>query len=137
MALAKGKSKTPTKRELIERLAQLEAGSGALEVRSPDKQVTTQDKKTVWSVDMIQVLLELRLRAYASPFQGSKSNQQLSVLWEKIARDLVWCVPSLLTILYDALQSKSTLGCVMVQGTLEHSELVLPKALSTRVLVRL
>ncbi|KAF0716774.1 hypothetical protein DYB28_007548 [Aphanomyces astaci] len=88
MALAKGKSKTPTKRDLIERLAQLEAGSGALDLRSPDKQVTTQDKKTVWSVDMIQVLLELRLRAYASPFQGSKSNQQLSVLWEKIAMRL-------------------------------------------------
>ncbi|ETV67588.1 hypothetical protein H257_16187 [Aphanomyces astaci] len=74
MALAKGKTKTPTKRELIECLAQLEAGSGALNLRSPDKHVTTQDK--------------LRLRAYASPFQGSKSKQQLSVLWEKIAMRL-------------------------------------------------
>ncbi|RLN77969.1 hypothetical protein DYB28_001153 [Aphanomyces astaci] len=42
----------------------------------------------MWTVDMVQVILELRLRAYGPPFQGSKSNQYLSILWQKIAMRL-------------------------------------------------
>ncbi|RHY88529.1 hypothetical protein DYB37_013826 [Aphanomyces astaci] len=82
---AKGKIKTPTKKELTERLAKLEAANNVSELGTPEKQAAP---KTVWKVDMIKVLLELRLRTYASLFQGSKSNQQLSILWEKIAMRL-------------------------------------------------
>ncbi|RLO04377.1 hypothetical protein DYB28_000477 [Aphanomyces astaci] len=54
------------------------------------KELPTYDPthKTLWTVDMVQVLLELRLRAYGPPFQGSKSDQQLSILWQKIAMRL-------------------------------------------------
>ncbi|RQM25539.1 hypothetical protein B5M09_008886 [Aphanomyces astaci] len=82
---AKGKIKTPTKKELTERLAKLEAANNVSELGTPEKQAAP---KSVWNVDMIKVLLELRLRTYASLFQGSKSNQQLSILWETIAMRL-------------------------------------------------
>ncbi|RHY57359.1 hypothetical protein DYB30_013357, partial [Aphanomyces astaci] len=83
---ASTKTKTPTKKELIERLARLEAtGQVSNQESSSSPNVPLPDQKTMWTVDMVQVLLELRLRAYGPPFQGSKSNQQLSILWQKIA----------------------------------------------------
>ncbi|RHY82513.1 hypothetical protein DYB31_006983 [Aphanomyces astaci] len=86
---ASTKTKTPTKKELIERLARLEAaGQVSNQESSSSPNVPLSDKNKLWTVDMVQVLLELRLRAYGPPFQGSKSNQQLSILWQKIAMRL-------------------------------------------------
>ncbi|KAF0702469.1 hypothetical protein AaE_015905 [Aphanomyces astaci] len=86
---ASTKTKILTKKELIERLARLEAaGQVSNQESSSSPNVPLPDKKTLWTVDMVQVLLELRLRTYGPPFKGSKSNQQLSILWQKIAMRL-------------------------------------------------
>ncbi|RHY88136.1 hypothetical protein DYB35_005739 [Aphanomyces astaci] len=85
---ASTKTKTPTK-ELIERLARMEAaGQVSNQESSSSPSVPLPDKTTLWTVDMVQVLLDLRLCAYGPPFQGSKSNQQLSIVWQKIAMRL-------------------------------------------------
>ncbi|ETV86982.1 hypothetical protein H257_02000 [Aphanomyces astaci] len=86
---ASTKSKILTKKELIERLARLEAaGQVSNQESSSSPNVPLPDKETLWTVDMVQVLLELRLRTYGPPFKSSKSNQQLSILWQKIAMRL-------------------------------------------------
>lgn len=45
-----------------------------------------QDKKKqlVWTDDMVYALLSLRLKQFNLVFDGSRSNQQLSVVWEKM-----------------------------------------------------
>ncbi|KAG9405862.1 hypothetical protein AC1031_003781 [Aphanomyces cochlioides] len=80
--------KKPTKKELMERIASLESSSASELSSVFNPPSLTQEKKTVWSVDMVQVLLELRLQTFGPQFQGSKSNQQLSIFWEKISMRL-------------------------------------------------
>ncbi|KAG9411870.1 hypothetical protein AC1031_017504 [Aphanomyces cochlioides] len=72
----KGIAKLPTKKELLERLLALESGAA-----SPPNDVK---KKATWTDEMIQTLLDLRLRQFAHVFDGSKSNMQLSIAWEKM-----------------------------------------------------
>ncbi|KAG9399334.1 hypothetical protein AC1031_011676 [Aphanomyces cochlioides] len=69
-------AKLPTKKELLERLLALESGAA-----SPPNDVK---KKATWTDEMIQTLLDLRLRQFAHVFDGSKSNMQLSIAWEKM-----------------------------------------------------
>ncbi|KAG9410894.1 hypothetical protein AC1031_018922 [Aphanomyces cochlioides] len=72
---SKGKTKALTKKELAERLARLEAASVAsVQAKQETPLPSTSEKKTVWTTDM--------------SFRGSKSNQQLSILWGKIAMRL-------------------------------------------------
>ncbi|KAG9412079.1 hypothetical protein AC1031_017709 [Aphanomyces cochlioides] len=86
---SKGKAKALTKKELAERLARLEAASVAsVQAKNETSLPSTSEKKTVWTSDMVQELIELRLRTFDQSFRGSKSNQQLSILWEKIAMRL-------------------------------------------------
>ncbi|CAK4202731.1 unnamed protein product [Aphanomyces euteiches] len=72
----KGMAKLPTKKELLERLLALEAGA-----TSPPNDMK---KKATWTDEMIQILLDLRLRQFAHVFDGSKSKMQLSIAWEKM-----------------------------------------------------
>ncbi|CAK4507102.1 unnamed protein product [Aphanomyces euteiches] len=72
----KGMAKLPTKKELLERLLALEAGA-----TSPPNDMK---KKATWTDEMIQILLDLRLRHFAHVFDGSKSKMQLSIAWEKM-----------------------------------------------------
>ncbi|KAG9400727.1 hypothetical protein AC1031_010166 [Aphanomyces cochlioides] len=72
----KGIAKLPTKKELLERSLALESGAA-----SPPNDVK---KKATWTDEMIQTLLDLRLRQFAHVFDGSKSNMQQSIAWEKM-----------------------------------------------------
>ncbi|ETV81032.1 hypothetical protein H257_05654 [Aphanomyces astaci] len=78
---ARTKAKTPMKKELTERLARLEAANtvGNFGSLSTEDEVA-QNKKLMWRVDMVQILLELRLRTFSAAFGGSKSNKQFSML---------------------------------------------------------
>ncbi|CAK4948896.1 unnamed protein product [Aphanomyces euteiches] len=81
-------AKLPTKKELLERLLALEAGA-----TSPPNDMK---KKATWTDEMIQILLDLRLRQFAHVFDGSKSNMQLSIAREKMTlRFNLLCATSL------------------------------------------
>ncbi|CAK4735346.1 unnamed protein product, partial [Aphanomyces euteiches] len=84
------KSKRLTRRDLEARLAQYEEASHAQSVVAANSKPNeaSADKKVCWTEEMIRALLELRLQRYAAGFQASRSNQQLSIMWEKIAMSL-------------------------------------------------
>ncbi|CAK5112941.1 unnamed protein product, partial [Aphanomyces euteiches] len=89
----KTKTKRLTKRDLEARLAQYEEASidkTSVAVAAPVelKSIETTTNKVYWTVEMVRTLLELRLQRYAAGFQASRSNQQLSLMWEKIAMSL-------------------------------------------------
>ncbi|CAK4622492.1 hypothetical protein AeMF1_018732 [Aphanomyces euteiches] len=87
MAL-KTKTKRLTRKELELRLAQYEKATVDDQASQVKQEVTAQERKVVWTEEMVRSLLELRLNRYAAAFQATRSNQQLSVLWEKIALSL-------------------------------------------------
>ena len=43
------------------------------------------EEKVNWNDEMIEKLLELRLKDYVVQLSGSKSNQQRSILWNSLA----------------------------------------------------
>ncbi|KAG9398979.1 hypothetical protein AC1031_012357 [Aphanomyces cochlioides] len=87
----KSKAKRLTRKELESRLAQYES-TAVNQATSNTSCVKQEDiipeKKVVWTEDMVRILLELWLHRYAAAFQATQSNQQLSVLWKKIALSL-------------------------------------------------
>ncbi|CAK4096874.1 unnamed protein product, partial [Aphanomyces euteiches] len=87
MAL-KTKTKRLTRKELELRLAQYEKATVDDQASQVKQEVTAQERKVVWTEEMVRSLLVLRLNRYAAAFQATRSNQKLSVLWEKIALSL-------------------------------------------------
>ncbi|KAH9091054.1 hypothetical protein Ae201684P_006455 [Aphanomyces euteiches] len=87
---SKAKSKRLTRRDLEARLAQYEEASHEQSVVAANSKPNeaSADKKVCWTEEMIRALLELRLQRYAAGFQASRSNQQLSIMWEKKAMSL-------------------------------------------------
>jgi hypothetical protein len=70
---ANGKAKMPSMKDLLECLMALKQGN-----------ISPRKPKHVWTDDMVHALLDLRLVQFKTIFEGSKSNMQLSVAWEKI-----------------------------------------------------
>jgi hypothetical protein len=86
MARSTGKAAKLTKKDLEEKVKQLEA---AVANREPSKvpTPTVQDDKpkSVHYTDyMTTCLLELRYQAYGVAFRGSKSKQQLAQYWRSL-----------------------------------------------------
>ncbi|CAK4673531.1 unnamed protein product [Aphanomyces euteiches] len=110
MAL-KTKTKRLTRKELELRLAQYEKATVDDQASQVKQEVTAQERKVVWTEEMVRSLLELRLNRYAAAFQATRSNQQLSVLWEKIALSLnIACSTSYWEHLVEFLGDKNGLG---------------------------
>ena len=55
-----------------------------LEVQRNSTTTPNVPPKIVWSVDMVDCLLRLRLKDFGDQFAGSKSNQQRAIIWNRL-----------------------------------------------------